>query len=152
MHYLNMKIKRKWVDIIDLKFFSSLKWDGVYKKGTSWAGPRLLKDSQIPVPYLPWHQHPSINQVLENHCLFTNILDVKNKTATCQFGYAKSKRKAIKSGTAPWALKKKRRVDSKFNDQIKKYLFIWIMNHPQVVKHPIVDYCLKVNIYFHTET
>ena len=35
-------------------------------------------------------------------CLFTNILHVKKKTATCQFGYAKYKRKAIKYGNTPW--------------------------------------------------
>ena len=29
LHYLNMKIKGKWVEIMDLKFCSSLKWDGV---------------------------------------------------------------------------------------------------------------------------
>ena len=29
VHYLNMKIKGKWVDIIDFKLCSSLKWDGV---------------------------------------------------------------------------------------------------------------------------
>ena len=39
-------------------------------------------------------------------CLFTNILDVKNKNATCRVGASKSKRKAIKYGTTPWALKK----------------------------------------------
>ena len=41
--------------------------------------------------------------------MFTNILDVKKKTATRQFGAATSKRKAIKYGTTPWALKKKRK-------------------------------------------
>ena len=29
----------KLVEIIYLQLFSSLKWDGVWKKGTSWAGP-----------------------------------------------------------------------------------------------------------------
>ena len=38
-------------------------------------------------------------------CLFPNILDVKKKTATCRVGDAKSKRKKIKYGTTPWALK-----------------------------------------------
>ena len=37
--------------------------------------------------------------------LFTNILDVKKKTSSSRVGAAKSKRKAIKSGTTPWALK-----------------------------------------------
>ena len=39
-------------------------------------------------------------------CLFANILDVKNKTATRRVGAAKSKRKSIKYGTTTWILKK----------------------------------------------
>ena len=35
--------------------------------------------------------------------------------------------------------------------QIKKSLYNWIMHHPQAVKSPIVNYCLKVNIDGHTE-
>ena len=35
-------------------------------------------------------------------CLFTNILDMKNKTATCRVGDDKSKRTSIKSGTTSW--------------------------------------------------
>ena len=35
-------------------------------------------------------------------CIFTNTLDVKNKTATRQVGASKSKRKLIKYGTTPW--------------------------------------------------
>ena len=31
----------------------------------------LLKDSLITVPDLPWPQHQSINQVLENKCVFS---------------------------------------------------------------------------------
>ena len=46
-------------------------------------------------------------------CIFTNILDVKNETVTRQVGAAKSKRKAIKAGTKPWALKKKRSLIQK---------------------------------------
>ena len=42
LRYLNMKIKGTGVEIIDLKYCSSLKWDGVDKKGTSWAGTCLL--------------------------------------------------------------------------------------------------------------
>ena len=40
VHYLSMKMPDILVEMIYLKPFSSLKWDGVYKKGTSWAGPR----------------------------------------------------------------------------------------------------------------
>ena len=41
VHYLNMKIPDIFFEIIDLKLCSSLKWDGVWNKGTSWYGPCL---------------------------------------------------------------------------------------------------------------
>ena len=83
--------------------------------------------------------------------IFINILDVKNKTATRRFEYSKSTCNAIKSGTTAWALKPKRKLNSKINNQIKKSLYNWIMHHPQFVKSPIINYCLKVNIDSHTE-
>ena len=43
-------------------------------------------------------------------CMFTNVLEV-NKTAYRQVGASKSKRKAIKFGNTPWALKQKRKGD-----------------------------------------
>ena len=64
-------------------------------------------------------------------CLFTKLLDVKNKTDAHQVGADKSNLRAIKSGTTPWALKPKRKGNSRINDQIKKSLHNWIMNHPQ---------------------
>ena len=39
-------------------------------------------------------------------CMFTNVLDVNKKTAYRLVGAAKYKRKAIKYGSTPWALKK----------------------------------------------
>ena len=84
-------------------------------------------------------------------CLFTNILDARKKTATCQFGYAKSKCKAIKYGTTPWALNTEQKVNSKINDQIKNYVYTLIIHHSQVVQSPIFNDCLKVNIDGHTE-
>ena len=48
-------------------------------------------------------------------CIFTNILDVKKKTSTRRVGAAKYKRKAIKCGTTSWALKKKKKWNSKIN-------------------------------------
>ena len=42
-------------------------------------------------------------------CMFTNVLDVNKKTACRLVGAAKYKRKAIKYGSTPWALKKKRK-------------------------------------------
>ena len=44
-------------------------------------------------------------------CLFTNILDVKNKTAIRRVRATKSRPKEIKAGTMPWALKPKRKRD-----------------------------------------
>ena len=42
--------------------------------------------------------------------LFTNIFDVKKKTAKCRVGAAKSKRIAMKVGTSLWTKKKTKRV------------------------------------------
>ena len=42
-----MKMKVKLVVIIDLKFFSLLKLDGVYKKGISLTGPQFLSINHI---------------------------------------------------------------------------------------------------------
>ena len=39
---------------------------------------------------------------IKSLCLFTNILNVKNKTATRRVGAAKSEVKAVKYGTTPW--------------------------------------------------
>ena len=77
-------------------------------------------------------------------CVFTNILEVKKKNICRQVGAARSKRKAIKYGNTPWALKQNRKGNSKIHEQIKKPLYNWIMHHPQVLKSPIVNYCLKV--------
>ena len=41
--------------------------------------------------------------------MFTNVLEVKNKTAYRRVGATKYKRKAIKFGNKPWALKQKRK-------------------------------------------
>ena len=45
---------------------------------------------------------------------------------------------------------RKKKVNSEINNQIKKSLYNWIMRHPQVVKSPIFNDCLKVNIDGHT--
>ena len=105
------------------------------------------------IPRYPMAPTPVNNpSARKSLCLFTNILDVKKKLATTrQVRAAKSKRKAIKSGTKPWALKPKRNVDSKINDQIKKSLYNWIMHHPKVVQSPIFNDFLKVKIDGHTE-
>ena len=50
---------------------------------------------------------------IKSLCIVTNILDVKKKTATRRVGASKYKRKAIKYGTTPWALKQKRKREFK---------------------------------------
>ena len=64
---------------------------------------------------------------------------------------AKSKRKAIKFGNTPWALKKNRKWNLKIDEQINKSLYNLIIHHPQVVQSPIVNDYLKVKIDGHTE-
>ena len=112
----------------------------------------LLKKSPMTFLYLPWYQNQSRNHVLENHCVFfTNILDVKKKTANCWVGDAKSKRKAIKYGNTPRGLKQNQKGNSKINEQINKSSYNWIIHNPQVVQSPIVNDFLKLNIDGHTE-
>ena len=53
---------------------------------------------------------------IKSLCVFTNILDVKDKTAISQVGAAKLKYKSIKAGTSPWELKQKLKRNSKIND------------------------------------
>ena len=56
-------------------------------------------------------------------CLFTNIFEVKKKTAYRRFGAAKYKRKGIIFGNKPWSLKQKRIGNSKIDKQIKNSLY-----------------------------
>ena len=74
----------------------------------------------------------------------------EKRTATRRVGAAKSKRKAIKYGNTPWALKQKQKRDSNIYEQIHKSLYNWIMHHPQVVQSLIVNDRLKVKIDGHT--
>ena len=83
-------------------------------------------------------------------CLFTNILDVKKKTAQRRVGAAKSKRKAMKVGNSLWTNKTKRKGNSKINKHIKRNLYEWITRHPQVVQLPIPNDCLKVMLDYQT--
>ena len=67
-------------------------------------------------------------------CLFTNIFDVKKKTAKRRVGAAKSKRRSMKVGNSLWTNKTKRKGRSKINEQIKRNMYAWITRHPQVVQ------------------
>ena len=112
----------------------------------------------VNVVYLPklyiHHYYHGVIGINKSSKIKAKILEIeglgKKKNGTLWVGAAKSKRKAIKSGTTPWELKQKWKVNLKINDQIKKSLYSWIMYHPQVVKSPIFNDCLKVNIDGHT--
>ena len=75
-------------------------------------------------PILPMTQttfkKPSARKSLR---LFTNIFDVKKRTAIRHVGAAKSKRRSIKYGCGLWKNITKRKVRSKINDQIKRKLY-----------------------------
>ena len=47
--------------------------------------------------------------------------------------------------------KKKRKGNSKINEQIKRNLYTWITRHTQVVQSPISNYCLKTMLDDNTE-
>ena len=53
-------------------------------------------------------------------CIFTNILNVENKTAKPCYVDSKSKRKAMKVGNSLWTNKPKRKGHSKVNEHIKR--------------------------------
>ena len=76
---------------------------------------------------------------------------MKKKTDTRRVGASKSNRKEIKSVTTPCPLRQKRKGNSKINDQIKKYLYNWIMRNPQVLQSPIFNDGLKLYIDSNTE-
>ena len=45
-----------------------------------------------------------------------------------------------------WSSIPNRKGHKKINEQVKKYLYNWILQHPQVVQSPIANDCLKVPI------
>ena len=76
-------------------------------------------------------------------CLFTNILNVKPKTAKRHVGSTKYKRKAMKVGSNLWT-NKKRKGYSKMNEKTKCKFYTWITCHPRVVQSPISNDYLKI--------
>ena len=96
------------------------------------SNPEVFNNNSPRSPITPTiTKKPSARKPL---CLFTNISDVKKKTAIRQVGAAESKRKEIKSVTTLWELRPKQKVNSKISNQIIKSLYNWIINHPQVVQ------------------
>ena len=94
--------------------------------------PEVFTDG---IPNLPMTstpvKKPSAGRSL---CIFTNILDVKPKTAKRRYVAAKSKLRSMKVGNSLRIKKTKRKGYSKINEQIKFNLYTWIISHPQVVQ------------------
>ena len=63
-------------------------------------------------------------------CLFTNILDVKQKTEKRCIEAAKSKRKAVKVGTSLWTKKKNEKDIKKKRADQTQYLCMDDMSSP----------------------
>ena len=82
---------------------------------------------------------------------FTEVLDDKKKNAFQRVGFTKSGCKAIIAGSILWSIITKKIGHTKINEWVKKYLYIWIIQHPHILQSPIVNYCLKVPIRGHSK-
>ena len=58
----------------------------------------------------------------------------------------------MKVGNSQWTNKIKQKGHSKINEHIKRNLYAWIKNHPQVVQSPISNDFLEVMLNDQTET
>ena len=48
-----------------------------------------------------------------------------------------------------WSSITKRTVHTKINERVKKSIYNWIIQHPQIVQSPIYNYRLKISIDCH---
>ena len=77
---------------------------------------------------------------------FLDTLEFKPKTDVHSVCAAKSKRKSIRAGIVLGSGISKQRNHIKSNQQVKKALYDWDLQHPQVVVSPMANYCLKLSI------
>ena len=86
--------------------------------------PERITDNSpnVPMTSTPFKK-PSARKSL---CIFSNILNVKPKTAERRIVAAKSKRRAIKVVNILWTKKTKQKGYSKKNYQIKRNVYKWI--------------------------
>ena len=98
--------------------------------------------TMLPGPSVTF-RNPSARKSL---CLFTEFLDVKNKTDVSPVSAAESKCKAVREDIMLWSSIPKRRRYTKINEQVKISLYIGILQNPRVVQSPSANYCFKVSI------
>ena len=83
--------------------------------------------------------------------LFTEVLYLKKITAVLWVVADKSNHNSIIADIMLWLSIKNRKLNTKINEQVKKYLYNWVVQHPQVVQSPISNDCLKVYIFGQSE-
>ena len=105
--------------------------------------PERFTDNSPMPPLTPVTvKNPSAIKLLR---IFTEVLYVK-KNSVHRVGVAKSNRKAIRAGGVCFSSIPNRRVHTKTNEQVKKHLYNWIIQHPRVFQSPIANDCLKLYI------
>ena len=68
------------------------------------------EEATYEIPHMPMTSTPVKKQSdRKSLCLFTNIFDVKKKSAKCRVGAAKSKHRTTKVGNSLWTNKKNRK-------------------------------------------
>ena len=89
----------------------------------------LQRESQIIVPTFIWHQNQQKNQVLGNHCVYSQtywMLDLQQRNVVLWLQNQDAN--PWKYAIAFW--QKKRKGHSKINEQIKRNMYTWITRHP----------------------
>ena len=98
-----------------------------------------------------WHQYQFKNQVLGNHSVYSQTYWLLNLQQPNVVLWLHNLDANPWKCTIALGKRKKRKGHSKINEKIKLNLYTWIKRHPQVVKSPIYNYCLKVLLDDQTE-
>ena len=111
-----------------------------------WKPPRspLLKGLPTTVQQMLTHQN--IQRIQAQKSLWTDfqIYWIK-KTAVHRLSASK-KLKAIGTGYVLWLIIPTWIGHAKINAKVNKYLYDWVLHHPQFVQSPISNDCLKFSI------
>ena len=101
-------------------------------------------------PSLPMTQ-TTVNKpsAMKSISLFTNIFDVKKRTAMHSVGATKCNTEPLNLDVACGKLNRERKYN--ITKQIQRKLYTWITRHPQVVQSLIFNDCLKMIFDDHTE-
>ena len=112
----------------------------------------LQRELQIIAPTFICHQNQFKNQVLGNHCVYSQTYWTLNLQQPNVFLWLQNPDANPWKCAIAFGQEKKIKWHSKIIDQIKRNLYTWITRHPQVFQSPISNDCLKVVLYDQTET